>query len=318
MYKTYSHGNPICEGRFQILVCNDERSRILHMNKRKGQSGLQKEKMGMIAASVFVLSALTLTGVYFSAQEDSTQEENLIDFAQLEEQQNKELTQDGLVADTRFTKDGEEQLSNINDMDVDPQYTEVNSGTVKNEETKLSEEAVIQMERPRFSADELTQEEPALTTQEEEQEKTLIQASPSFGAEENLQWPIVGEVLLNYSMDKAIYFTTMEQYRYNPSIVIAAQAGEMITAAADGIVKDVYYDAQTGNTIVFDLGDGYELTYGQLEEITLNAGDIVAAGDVVGKVAEPTIYYTEEGCNVYFKMTKDGVPVNPLDRMGNN
>lgn len=284
------------------------------MNKRKGQSGLQKEKMGMIAASVFVLSALTLTGVYFSAQEDSTQEENLIDFAQLEEQQNNESTQEGLVADTRFTKGGEEQLSNNNDMDVDPQYTEVNSGTVKNDKKNLSEEAII--ERPRFSTDELTQEESALTTQEEEQEQALTQVSPSFGAEENLQWPIVGEVLLNYSMDKAIYFTTMEQYRYNPSIVISAQAGEMITAAADGIVKDVYYDAQTGNTIVFDLGDGYELTYGQLEDITLNTGDIVAVGDMVGKVAEPTIYYSEEGCNVYFKMTKDGVPVNPLDRMG--
>lgn len=284
------------------------------MNKGKGKSGAQKEKMGMIAASVFVLSALTLTGVYFSAQEDSTQEENLIDFAQLQEQQTKESTQEGLVADTRFAKEGEEQLSNIDDMDVDPQYTEVNSGTVKNDKNNLSDEAIV--ERPRFSADELVQEEPALTTQEEEQQQTITQVAPSFGSEENLQWPIVGEVLLNYSMDKAIYFTTMEQYRYNPSIVIAAQPGEMITAAADGIVKDVYYDAQTGNTIVFDLGDGYELTYGQLEDITLDTGDIVAAGDVVGKVAEPTIYYTQEGCNVYFKMTKDGEPVNPLDRMG--
>lgn len=283
------------------------------MNKRKGQSGLQKEKMGMIAASVFVLSALTLTGVYFSAQEDSTQEENLIDFAQLQEQQNNASTKEGLVADTRFAKEGEEQLSNNNDMDVDPQYTEVNSGTVTNEKTNLMEEAIV--ERPRFSADELTQGESALTTQDEDKQKTIIQGAPSFDAEENLQWPIVGEVLLNYSMDKAIYFTTMEQYRYNPSIVIAAQPGEMITAAADGIVKDVYYDAQTGNTIVFDLGDGYELTYGQLEDISLKTGDMVIAGDVVGKVAEPTIYYAEEGCNVYFKMTKDGVPVNPLDRM---
>ena len=72
---------------------------------------------------------------------------------------------------------------------------------------------------------------------------------------------------------------------------------------ADGIVSDVYYDSQTGNTIRFDLGNGYMLTYGQLDDISLKAGDRVAAGDVVGKVAKPTIYYTEEGTNVYYKLT---------------
>ena len=64
---------------------------------------------------------------------------------------------------------------------------------------------------------------------------------------------------------------------------------------------------------LFDLGDGYELTYGQLTDITLEEGQQVKAGDVVGKVAEPTIFYSVEGSNVYFKMTKDGEPVNPLE-----
>jgi len=66
---------------------------------------------------------------------------------------------------------------------------------------------------------------------------------------------------------------------------------------------------------VFDLGNGYELTYGQLTDITLAEGDAVSAGDIVGKVAKPTIYYSVEGSNVYFKLTKDGQPVNPLSRM---
>ena len=41
----------------------------------------------------------------------------------------------------------------------------------------------------------------------------------------------------------------------------------------------------------------------------------MSAGDIVGKVAKPTIYYSVEGSNVYFKLTKDGQPVNPLSRM---
>ena len=48
--------------------------------------------------------------------------------------------------------------------------------------------------------------------------------------------------------------------------------------------------------------------------ICLEPGDRVSAGDVVGKIAKPTIYYTEEGANIYYKLTKDGVPVDPLNR----
>ncbi|MFR6590017.1 MAG: hypothetical protein ACLURV_07700 [Gallintestinimicrobium sp.] len=40
----------------------------------------------------------------------------------------------------------------------------------------------------------------------------------SFGKSEKLAWPIAGNVLLNYSMDKTIYFPTLQQYKYNPSV----------------------------------------------------------------------------------------------------
>ena len=137
----------------------------------------------------------------------------------------------------------------------------------------------------------------------------------SFSDDDTLQLPVVGAVLLNYSMDKAVYHGTMQQYRYNPALVIAATEGEIVTAAADGIVTKVYSDAQTGNTISFDLGNGYELTYGQLADITLAEGDVVKAGDKVGTIAKPTIYYTQEGTNIYIKLTKDGVPTNPLEKV---
>ena len=108
------------------------------MNKRnQKRSGLNKEKASVIAASVFVLSALTLTGVYMAAQNNSKTEENRIDFAQLEQQQNKAKTEENLVADERFTRDDYTELSKNNDMDVDPNYMEVNSGEVKNDRASL-------------------------------------------------------------------------------------------------------------------------------------------------------------------------------------
>lgn len=295
------------------------------MNRRNNKRpALQKEKTSIIAASVFVLSALTLAGVYMSSQGDRQKEENRIDFAKLE-QENITSEEGGntVLPDTRYVSGKAESdietnrktqtdsrfidpdiydLSDNNDMDVDPAFTEANSGQVENtvqeNTTAGTDKAAVFMEG-----------------QEQGQEQELVADTPlNFSDEDSLALPIIGEVLLDYSMDKAVYHTTMQQYRYNPSLVVAATEGQDITAAADGIVSDVYYDSQTGNTIRFDLGNGYMLTYGQLDSIALNPGDRVSAGDIVGKVAKPTIYYTEEGTNIYYKLTKDGKPVDPLHR----
>lgn len=289
------------------------------MNRRNNRRpALQKEKLSIIAASVFVLSALTLAGIYMSAKGGTKTEDNKIDFAKLEQEQQMEnnADDDGTdthsvsgnakadlsgrtgVTDTRFEKAPDidmYDLSDNNDMDVDPNFTEVNSGNVASvlpENTTLegTDKAAV------FMSDD-TVTEPL-----------------SFAGTDALTLPVVGEVLLDYSMDKAIYHATMQQYKYNPALVLAAAEGTVITAAADGIVKSIYYDAQTGNTVIFDVGDGYELTYGQLEEIAVSEGDRVSVGDLIGKVASPTIYYSEEGSNVYLKLTKDGTPVDPLTR----
>lgn len=137
-----------------------------------------------------------------------------------------------------------------------------------------------------------------------------------FSEDTKLAWPIAGDVLLNYSMDKTIYFQTLQQYKYNPSIVIGAAQGTSVASAADGIVKSIYKDPQTGTTVLMSLGDGYELAYGQLTDVMVEEGDFVESGAFIGKVAAPTKYYTVEGTNVYFKMTKDGEPVNPMNYLG--
>ena len=142
-----------------------------------------------------------------------------------------------------------------------------------------------------------------------------VQPILNFGDEDQLVWPIVGDILINYSMDKTVYFPTLQQYRYNPAIVISANVGESISAAAEGRVVSVSYDRQLGNTVVMDLGNQYELTYGQLDNITVSEGSYVVTGDIIGNVASPTKYFSTEGANVYFKLTKNGEPVNPISKL---
>lgn len=136
-----------------------------------------------------------------------------------------------------------------------------------------------------------------------------------FSEDSILDWPASGAVIMNYSMDQTIYFSTLDQYKYNPALVIAGKVGENIGAAAPGVVTSVEQDAQTGLTVTLDMGNGYSAVYGQLKEVPVAVGDYVAKGQIVGYLSEPTKYYTLEGPNLYFKVTKDGEPVNPMDFM---
>lgn len=144
---------------------------------------------------------------------------------------------------------------------------------------------------------------------------TAMQPALNFSDTDTLMWPVVGNILVNYSMDKTVYFPTLDQYKYNPAIMIEATQGDLITAACAGKVTSVFEDPQIGNAVKMELGGGYEVTYGQLTGILVSEGSYVAAGDVIAQVAAPTKYYSLEGTNVYFALTKDGEPVNPMSKL---
>lgn len=135
----------------------------------------------------------------------------------------------------------------------------------------------------------------------------------SFSAEtDKLFWPIAGNVLLDYSMDKTIYFSTLNQYKYNPAVIIQGSRDASVMCAAQGKVTAIETLDETGTTVTMDIGNGYELIYGQLKELTVKEGDYRKAGETIGYVSEPTKYYAQEGCNVYFEVRKDGESVDPM------
>lgn len=144
-------------------------------------------------------------------------------------------------------------------------------------------------------------------------EQTLIDNGVSYEAQgASLLWPAAGTILIDYSMDGSVYFPTLNQYKYNPALVIGSDTGNQVLAAAKGIVESMYVDEETGTTLVLNIGNGYKLTYGGLKELQAKEGDVLESGAVIGYVSEPTKYYSTEGSNVYFAMTKDGEPVDPV------
>lgn len=149
-----------------------------------------------------------------------------------------------------------------------------------------------------------------------ESEETAGSASQlNFGEDSQLLWPVNGNVIMSFSMDKTVYFSTLDQYKYNPAVIISGAVNDNVIASAPGIVKSIDVLPQTGTTVTLDMGNGYECLYGQLKEVPVTVGEYVNASQVIGYLSEPTKYYSIEGCNLYFEMRKDGQPVNPVDYM---
>ena len=136
------------------------------------------------------------------------------------------------------------------------------------------------------------------------------EAKPTFA------YPLQGEVLLPYSIDHAIYDPTLEQYRTNASISLGAEQGDMVKAAADGTVQEIAEDAEMGKTIVIAHKGGWLTTYGQLEDtVSVQEGEPVKQGQVIGAVDVPTKYGTALGAHLEFAMEKNGAPVDPQEKL---
>lgn len=316
--------------------------------RRRNRDSANKEKVIMVLSSVFVLAALTATGLFFRGKSEEKNDGYVIDFSAIEDEsdtlvKNESTEIQGVMDETADAQGVSKEAVTTDDLDYDPYFQETNSANVENEESvdeenkgegkaQKAEEKSGEKDKKKNengeegmieeSADAETLEEVARMEEMEDTmaiaTSTSIQPALTFGDNDTLAWPIVGNVLINYSMDKTIYFPTLEQYKYNPAIIISAVEGETITAAANGKVNSVYSDPELGNVVVMELGNGYELTYGQLKDITVSEGGFVNKGDIIGSVAAPTKYYSVEGCNVYFKLTKDGTPVNPMTKLTAN
>ena len=143
----------------------------------------------------------------------------------------------------------------------------------------------------------------------QESEEILLEDSV-FSEANGFYRPVEGEILMHYNVDHTVYFATLDQYKYNPATIITAQEGQPVYACANATVKSIYRNEEIGTAVVLDLGNGYEVTYGQLKEVIYGEGQKVSRGIKIAEIASPTIYYTLEGSNLYFSMTKDGEVIN--------
>ena len=192
----------------------------------------------------------------------------------------KETTEENRNSETQNPESKDPETQDVNTSQVEGER-------VMEEETEETEEAENTDEAEQNIETQIKEEE-SVETQTE-----AVQSIPEVNFTESslMQWPVEGQVLLDYNMDHTIYFPTLNEYRYSPAIAVGAGVGTPVLAVANGKVVSVVNN----------------------EETAFEPESYMEAGATLGYVSEPTKYYSKEGSNLYFAMTKDGVAVDPLE-----
>lgn len=272
--------------------------------KKKRQTSPAGRRMATVALSLCLLAGVTLFGMYTVGKTEEQQrqlEQEVADAEKAAQARQQELAEAKAAREQKAAETGRQAASGIASRD----RTGENAAETVQTETAATDTIELESEYAEISVD-----EPVII----EANAGAEAPSLSFSAEtDQLLWPIAGNILMDYSMDKTVYFSTLDQYKYNPAIIIEGSVDQNVLSAASGKVISIENVDETGTTITMDIGSGYQVIYGQLKEPAVQQGDYVQAGALIGYVAEPTRFYSKEGSNLYFQVLKDGESINPKE-----
>ena len=268
-----------------------------------------------VMALVLIAGILAISGIagYVSGQSERNQAENAAEFkdraAGTASNEAKLAESEAAVADemTGYNADLVQKILSMIENGTLALEDFEEEGSMNGTAEASAKDAAVAENEPA----EVAEDEPEADTEEAEMAGNVLNAG--YSSENVMSWPVRGEVIMDYSMDKTIYYPTLQEYKCNPSILIQSEEGTDVAAAFSGTVADVYHDAQLGTVLEMSLGNGYEAYYGQLENVDVAVGDTVRQGQIIGTVSTPTRFYSIEGSHLNFRVTRDGEPVDPLD-----
>ena len=275
--------------------------------KKKKLSTILKEKAFLILLLVSILCVAGIAAINFTKEEKQEDNQLFVD----REESTKEL----------------ETTTVTNAMETQTQETPSESMQVAADETAgIGDALLAEGESGYFESNLMDATDEPITESTEEtvgvaQESVATEAVDgpalqlNFNEDSKLKWPIEGNVILDYSMNATVYFSTLKQYKYNPAILIQGEVNTPVVAATDGIVTEISSNEEIGDYVVMTLGNDYQLVYGQLKALEVAEGDSVEKGQLLGYISEPTKYYVVEGSNLYLELLNGTEPVDPLDFM---
>ncbi|MBO8128127.1 MAG: peptidoglycan DD-metalloendopeptidase family protein [Peptococcaceae bacterium] len=120
------------------------------------------------------------------------------------------------------------------------------------------------------------------------------------------QWPVSGHITSPFGSRRSPFG---RGYEFHDGLDIAANYGQTIYAAGDGVVTFAGYLAGYGLTVSIDHGYGLVSRYCHTSRVLVRRGGQVKRGEPVARVGSSG---RSTGPHLHFMVLKNGTPVNPL------
>jgi murein DD-endopeptidase MepM/ murein hydrolase activator NlpD len=135
-------------------------------------------------------------------------------------------------------------------------------------------------------------------TQKHHQRKKFV--APKFGSG-GFSWPVRGEIITE--------FGPSARGVHNDGVNIAANMGTPVIVSANGTVAFVGDNIKNFGKLVLVKHDGGIITaYAHLDNISVNEGDVLAAGDTIGNVGSTGRVSRPQ---LHFEIRKSRQPIDP-------
>ena len=191
------------------------------------------------------------------------------------------------------------------DTTIKEQIGDSDAGVSMIEAPTLEEEIANNMEATP-EPEESNEPEPTEAAQTDED---TVPASNGSGTIK-LARPLEGQIIGTFSGDELVFFASLNVWATHNGIDIKADQGAEVAAALSGTVDEVCMNEADGGVVVISHSDSSETVYAGLAGFSINKGDKVNAGDVIGTVGEmPT--ELDLGYHLHFEYIVDGVYKDP-------
>lgn len=142
---------------------------------------------------------------------------------------------------------------------------------------------------------------------------SIVISTPAVGKSERfvnlaIVFPLVSpKISSKYGSRRHPIFKTL---RHHNGVDLQAPLNSHVRTIMKGVVVFADTYAGYGKLVTIRHQDGYYSMYGHLNELLVNPGQIVATGDLIGRVGSSG---NSTGPHLHFEWRKNGTPLNPLD-----
>lgn len=121
----------------------------------------------------------------------------------------------------------------------------------------------------------------------------------------------VGTAFVN---DNVVFNETMNEWTTHVGVDFVTDGAQDVCSIADGVIENIEYSALEGTIITIKHSDELKSVYKSLaNDISVNVGDGIKAGDVIGKTSASAGSEAKLGMHLHLEVLENGKNVNPFD-----